>query len=489
MTSTVQSESEDLSLPAVGSRRSATGRHVLLSQAERAQLGKAARAKVRRKDHAVFEAPADRPDPVSLLEGQGASRVPDLVPIRYGRMLASPFAFFRGAALIMTSDLAGTPRSGFDVQACGDAHLSNFGIFATPERNLVFDVNDFDETLPGPWEWDLKRLCASLAIAGRANGFNDAERRSVVRATVESYRMAMLQFAQLGNMAVWYSRFDVEQNFADLGSRLEARGRQRLKDLVTKARSKDSMKATSKLTTEVDGRLRFVNDPPLVVPIEELLSPSESHEALSVLGKFVQSYSRSLMSDRRHLLDGFEFVHMARKVVGVGSVGTRAWVLLFEGKDNGDPLVLQAKEAQASVLERFTRKSAFTNQGERVVAGQRLMQATSDIFLGWDRVKGSDGVARDFYVRQLWDWKGSVDVTDAVPAGASVYGQTCAWTLARAHARSGDRIAIASYLGNSATFAEAIADFSELYADQNQRDYEALQQAAASGRLTAQTGI
>ncbi len=488
-TNTVETEPEDQSLPAAPSHRSATGRHVLLSPTQRAQLGKEARAKVPRRDHATFEAPGDRPDPISLLEEQATSRVPDLVPIRYGRMVASPFAFFRGAALIMASDLAGTPRSGFDVQACGDAHLSNFGIFATPERNLVFDVNDFDETLPGPWEWDVKRLCASLAIAGRANGFTDAERRSIIIATVESYRTAMRQFAEMGNMAVWYSRFDLEQNLANLDKRLEARGRQKLKDLLSKARSKDSMKASGKLTTEVDGHLQFRSDPPLVVPVEDLVSPSESRELLTALGKFVQSYSRSLVSDRRHLVDQFEFVHMARKVVGVGSVGTRAWVLLFVGRDNTDPLILQAKEAQASVLERFTRKSAFSNQGERVVSGQRLMQASSDIYLGWDRVKGIDGVARDFYVRQLWDWKGSVDVTETVPSGAAVYGQTCAWTLARAHARSGDRIAIAAYLGSGPVFAEAIAAFSELYADQSQRDFEALKEAVASGRVTAETGI
>jgi uncharacterized protein (DUF2252 family) len=483
-------EAEDTSLPEAPPRRSATGRHVLLSPDERAQLGKAARAKVRRRDHAAFEAASDRPDPISLLEEQAVSRVPDLVPIRYGRMLASPFAFFRGAALVMASDLAATPRSGLDVQACGDAHMSNFGVFATPERNLVFDVNDFDETLPGPWEWDLKRLCASLVIAGRGIGFTDAERRAVVIATVESYRTAMREFATMGNMAVWYAKFDIEQNLASLDARLGAKGRQRLKDLLTKAKSKDSLKASSKLTTEVDGHLRFINDPPLIVPVEELAGPEEGHELLTNLRVFVQSYGRSLVSDRRHLVDQFEFVHMARKVVGVGSVGTRAWVMLLVGKDNSDRLILQAKEAQASVLERFTKKCVYANQGERVVAGQRLMQATSDIYLGWDRVTGIDGVARDFYVRQLWDWKGSVDVTmDALPSGTAVYGQTCAWTLARAHARSGDRIAIAAYLGNSVTFAEAIADFSELYADQNDRDHQALQQAVASGRVTAETGV
>jgi uncharacterized protein (DUF2252 family) len=405
-------------------------------------------------------------------------------------MLASPFAFYRGAALIMASDLATTPSSGFVVQACGDAHLSNFGVFATPERNLVFDVNDFDETLPGPWEWDLKRLCASLVIASRGLNFTDSERRAIVMATVESYRTTMRQFAEMGNMAVWYARFDIEQNLASLDSRLEAKGRQRIKDLLTKAKSKDSMKASNKLTTEVDGQLRFVNDPPLVVPVEDLVTPEESLRLLASLRSFVQAYSRSMVSDRRHLIDQFEFVHMARKVVGVGSVGTRAWVMLLVGRDNGDPLILQAKEAQQSVLERFTKRSAYSNQGERVVAGQRVMQATSDIYLGWDRVTGIDGVARDFYVRQLWDWKGSIDVTmDSRPSGTAVYGQTCAWTLARAHARSGDRIAIAAYLGNSPAFAEAIADFSELYADQNQRDYEALQQAVATGRVTAQTGV
>jgi hypothetical protein len=462
---------------------------VHLTPAEHAVLGKEARAKVPRAAHAGFEPPSSRPSPVALLEEQAESRVPELVPIRYGRMLSSPFAFFRGAALVMASDLAGTPRSGLVVQACGDAHMANFGMFASPERTLVFDVNDFDETLPGPWEWDVKRLAASLAIAGRERGFSGKERTAIVRAAAEAYRKEMRSLAEMRELEVWYQRFDVEKLMADVGHQLLPLGRRRAAGAIGKARTSDSMKAFDKLTKMVDGEPRIVSDPPLVVPIEELLPDDEAELQTERLHKLLRAYRQTLQSDRRHLLERFRFVQIARKVVGVGSVGTRAWIVLMLGRDGGDPLFLQAKEAQPSVLERFLPKSGYANQGERVVAGQHLMQAASDIFLGWERADGLDGVRRDFYFRQLRDWKVSLDPAEMVPTGMTVYGRVCGWTLARAHARSGDRIAIASYLGTSSAFDTAIAAFAEAYADQNQLDYEELQRAVASGRVTAQTGL
>ena len=464
---------------------------VRLTAAERAARGKAARASVPRTSHAVFEPAADRPDPVALLEEQAATRVPELVPIRWGRMLVSPFTYYRGAALPMASDLATTPVSGLPVQACGDAHLSNFGIFGSAERRLVFDVNDFDETLPGPWEWDVKRLTASLEVAARDNGFPAKQRRDIVLAAVASYRLAMRGFAAMTNMEVWYARTDVEQLRADLDAQMTGRQRKRFDEGVAKARTSDSMRAVAKLTRVVDGRPQIISDPPLLVPAVELLPDEEARAAfVAQLGRLIAQYRRTLETDRRYLLETFEPCDLARKVVGVGSVGTRCWIMLFLGRDTADPLFLQVKEAEKSVLSRFVGASKYPNQGQRVVAGQRLMQAASDIFLGWQRIEaGLDGVTRDFYVRQLRDWKLSLDIATMAPAGMRAYGEVCGWTLARAHARSGDRIAIAAYLGTSDVFDRAITDFASAYADQNERDYEALADAAKSGRITAEHGL
>jgi uncharacterized protein (DUF2252 family) len=471
-----------------------------LTPSERSAIGKAARAPAPRAAHEVWEAPTSRPDPVELLKSQAASRVQDLVPIRYGRMLVSPFTFFRGAALIMASDLSTTPRSGLNVQACGDAHMSNFGVFASAERNLVFDLNDFDETLPGPWEWDVKRLVASLAIAGRDRGFSDKERAGIVLDAASGYRKEMAALAAKRDLDVWYTRMDIEQVLSDLGDELGLNGsksseramskvKTRADKQLVKARTRDSMQALDKLTEVVDGETRFVSDPPLIVPISELLPEAEGALLTDRMHALLRSYSGTLQSDRRHLLSQFRFVSIARKVVGVGSVGTRAWVLLLVGSDGTDPLLLQAKEAQESVLARFVGNSVHVNQGERVVAGQHLMQASSDIFLGWDRVEGIDGVQRDFYIRQLRDWKGSVDTEVMIPEGMAIYGRLCGRTLARAHARSGDRIAIAAYLGSSKAFDNAIVAFAEAYADQNERDYDALKQAAAAGRIPVEAGL
>jgi len=457
---------------------------------ERAARGKAARAEVPRSAQAEIDFPKRR-DPIALLEEQATSRVPELVPIRYGRMLASAFAFYRGGALIMAADLARTPTSGLRVQLCGDAHLSNFGVFGSPERNLVFDINDFDETAPGPWEWDLKRLAASFAIGGRENGFSGKERRTVVLDTVRAYREAMHAFAQMRNLELWYSHLSVEHAVAEFTAGVDPKRLKKAEASIEKSRTKDSMHAFEKLTTLGDGEPRIISDPPLIVPIDELLPTQTERDALqNEMRNLIRSYRRTLETDRRLLLEQFRFVDLARKVVGVGSVGTRAWIALFLGVDELDPLFLQIKEAQPSVLEQFAGKSAYSNCGQRVVAGQRLMQATSDIFLGWQHVSsGLDGQERDFYVRQLKDWKGSFAFESAAPAGAAAYGKACGWTLARAHARSGDRVAIASYLGKSDVFDQAIADFAETYADQNERDYNALDRMVESGRITAQTGL
>jgi uncharacterized protein (DUF2252 family) len=445
---------------------------------------------VPRTAQARIDFPKSR-DPVALLEEQAASRVPELVPIRYGRMLASPFAFYRGGALIMAADLAPTPNSGLRVQLCGDAHLSNFGVFGSPERNLVFDLNDFDETAPGPWEWDLKRLAASFAVGGRENGFSEKERRTSVLETVRAYREAMAAFAQMRNLDVWYAHLSVEQAVAEFTAGVDPKRLKKAQAVIEKSRTKDSMQAFEKLTHLVDGEPRIISDPPLIVPIDELTPAATEREAIEEeLRNLIRSYRRTLETDRRHLLEEFRFVDLARKVVGVGSVGTRAWIALMLGADEQDPLFLQIKEAQPSVLERFVGKSEYSNSGQRVVAGQRLMQAVSDIFLGWQHVNaGLDGHERDFYIRQLKDWKGSFAFEAAVPPGAAAYGKACGWTLARAHARSGDRVAIAAYLGKSDVFDRAIAAFAETYADQNERDYQALRDAVDDGRIQAETGL
>jgi uncharacterized protein (DUF2252 family) len=458
-----------------------------LTATERAARGKAARREIPRASHAGFLPAANRHDPVELLESQAATRVQELVPIRYGRMLVSPFTFYRGAALLMANDLAGTPRSGITVQVCGDAHLLNFGVFASPERRLVFSINDFDEAFPGPWEWDVKRLAASFAIAGRDNGYTVKERRSVLLNLVGEYRSAMGNFAGMTNLQVWYATADIEELLRNL--RAPAAQRKRTEAALAKARTKDSMEALGKLTHVVDGERRIISAPPLIQPLEELATGVEVEQVLEWLRAELRKYRQTLQSDRRHLLEDFRLAQIGRKVVGVGSVGTRAWILLLFGRDQSDPLFLQAKEAQASVLEGLVGRSPYRSNGERVVHGQHLMQSESDIFLGWSKTAGLDGVTRDYYFRQLHDWKGSANVETMRPAGMSQYARICAWTLARAHARSGDRIAMASYLGSSDVFDRAIADFAEAYADQNERDYDALVQAEKDGRITVQRGI
>ncbi len=461
-----------------------------LNVGERVARGKAARSEVPRSSHAAFERAADRPDPVDLLQSQAESRVPGLVPIRYGRMLVSPFTFYRGAALLMASDLEASPRSGLRAQLCGDAHLSNFGVFASPDRRLVFDLNDFDETLPGPWEWDVKRLAVSFVVAGRENGYSSKERRMVVLETVAAYRTAMREFASKRSLDVWYARIEVDQLMSELQGQAKKRQVKSTQKVLAKARTKDSMAAFSKLTRIVGGEPQIVSDPPLIERVDDLASGADAEALEQELHELLRAYRGTLQSDRRTLLEQFRLVDLARKVVGVGSVGTRAWILLMLGRDDQDPLFLQFKEAQPSVLEEFTAGSEYANDGERVVAGQHLMQASSDIFLGWLHVaSGIDGVERDFYGRQLKDWKGSFETEGVPPKSMALYGRVCGWTLARAHARSGDRIALATYLGGSDVFDRAIADYSEAYADQNERDYKALQRAVKDGRIEARAGL
>ena len=460
-----------------------------LGRADRVARGKDARSAAPLESHAEFR-PGRSRDPVGLLLGQAASRVPELVPIRHGRMLVSPFTFYRGAALPMAADLAGMPASGLPVQLCGDAHLSNFGAFASPERRLVFDVNDFDETLPGSFEWDVKRLAASLAVAGRDNGFPAKARRKIVLAAGEGYRTAMRGFAERPFLEVWYAHLDIEPALSEFRSEVKAKRFKEAEGLLAKAHTSDSTKALAKLTTVVDGQRRIISDPPMIVPIEEVFADVQADALYELLHAVLGKYRRTLQSDRRHLLEQFTLVQAARKVVGVGSVGTRAWILLMDACDGVEPLFLQAKEAQPSVLAEYAGRSQYTNQGERVVAGQHLMQAQSDIFLGWTRVANpADGVDRDFYVRQLKDWKFSVPIELMLPVGMTIYARLCGWTLARAHARSGDRIALAAYLGRSDKFDQAIADFAETYADQNELDYAALRAAVKDGKAEATTEI
>jgi uncharacterized protein (DUF2252 family) len=459
-----------------------------LSRAERVARGQDARAVAPLDSHAEFQ-PGGSRDPVGLLLGQAESRVPELVPVRHGRMLVSPFTFFRGAALPMAADLAGTPASGLRVQLCGDAHLSNFGAFASPERRLVFDVNDFDETLPGPFEWDVKRLAASFSVAGRDNGFAAKARRKIVLAAAEGYRTAMRGFAEQPLLRVWYAHLDIEQAIGEFRSQIKAKRYKATEALLAKAHTRDSTQALGKLTTVTDGRRQIISDPPMIVPAEEVFSDVQADAIYKQIHAVLGKYRRTLQSDRRHLLEQFTLVQVARKVVGVGSVGTRAWILLMDACDGAEPLFLQAKEAQPSVLADYCGRSQYGNQGERVVAGQHLMQAQSDIFLGWTAAPGPDKVNRDFYVRQLKDWKFSFPIEQMVPVGMTVYAGLCGWTLARAHARSGDRVALAAYLGGSAKFDQAIADFAETYADQNERDYAAFQAAVKEGKVEATTEI
>jgi len=470
---------------------------------ERKKMGKRARDHASPGSHAGWEPAAARPDPVSLLQEQDATREPDLVPVRHGRMMVSPFTFYRGAAKIMASDLNGTPTSGLQVQLCGDAHLSNFGVFASPERRLLFDLNDFDETLPGPFEYDVKRMAASFTIAAQNNGFSRADAQRATIASATSYRESMAAFAEMSTMDVWYASLS-EQGLMDSirsftgEEAAKSKPKKDVKELrkaekrsrraADKARTRDSLQALSKLGEVVGGKPRIVSQPPIIVPLREIagqygLSPDDVER---VIHDQFREYRATLQNDRRHLLERFEIVDVARKVVGVGSVGTRAFIVLLQGRDEGDPLFLQVKEATASVLEDHLPKSAYRQPGERVVHGQRLMQAASDIFLGW--TKGVQA-GRYFYWRQLRDMKGSADVESMPPETMAFYARTCGWTLARAHARSGDAVAIASYLGKSDAFDRAITDFGERYAEQNDRDFLEFTKAIESGRLSVLEGV
>jgi uncharacterized protein (DUF2252 family) len=441
---------------------------------ERRRRGRAARQDAPRSSHASWKPEAGRPDPIEILEAQSKTRDRDLTPIRYARMTPSPFAYMRGAAMVMAEDLAGTPRTGVRAQLCGDAHLLNFGAYASPERALLFDVNDFDETLPGPWEWDVKRLAASLVVAGRENGFGAADCREAARTAVASYRERMAEYSEMGELEVWYSSVGAEEIFGLIS---DSKSMKKAAKSIKKARGRDSLQALSKLTRVVDGRRRFEEDPPLLTRVVE-------EELREQIDEILRTYRRTLQDDRRHLLDRYRFVDAARKVVGVGSVGTRAFVVLLEGRDEDDPLFLQVKEAKASVLEPYLSRSTYKNQGRRVVAGQRLMQAASDIFLGW--LRGGEG--RDYYWRQLRDMKGSAKVEGMSPDELAIYGRLCGWVLARAHARSGDRVQIAAYLGGGERFDGAIADFAKGYADQTERDHAALCAALKSGRVAGHAG-
>ena len=454
---------------------------------ERVNQGKAARTNCPRSGHAAWEPAPDRPDPITLLEAQASTRIPELVPIRYGRMLVSPFAFYRGAAAIMASDLSTMPNTELQVQLCGDAHISNFGGFASPERELLLDVNDFDETLPGPWEWDVKRLIASVEIAGREQGFSVKTLHKLVYGVVGEYHRAMREFAAMSNLDLWYLHLNQAEMQARWGQEAKTKAMKAIDASFTPVHHRDNQRAFEKLTRRVDGEIRIAPRPPLIIPIEDLVPDKEQDQIEESMRGILRNYRSNLRDDHRHLLESYRYVHMARKVVGVGSVGTHNWIVLLLGRDDADPLFIQVKEAQASVLEPYPGKSTYAEHGQRVVEGQWLMQASSDIFLGWKNANGFDGISRDFYFRQLWDWKISVDVEVMKPDELMVYGKVCAWTLARAHARSGDRVAIDAYLGKSDITDKALAEFAVAYANQNERDYQALVAAVKSGRIKAET--
>jgi uncharacterized protein (DUF2252 family) len=460
----------------------AAGSGARSSIAARQRRGTAMRAELPHELHAAW-APQDRRDPISLLREQDADRSADLVPVRYERMLATPSTYFRGAALPMASDLAQTPATGVMVQCCGDAHLSNFGIFGSPERHLFFDVNDFDETARGPWEWDVKRLTASIEIAGRVNGFTAKERRHAALGTVASYRLTMRELAHTPMLDVWYVHLDLDDLVPRFRALLDPKRTPTVWRTVARARAHDNLQAFGKLCHVVDGEPRIRSNPPFIVPIEELDTHADHRAVSRAMASILLSYEQTLEPQRRHLVDHYRFVHLARKVVGVGSVGMRCWIALFLERHRNVPLLLQIKEAAASVLERYTSKSGYPNHGQRVVEGQRLMQAASDIFLGWGHLAWA-GEQRDCYVRQLRDWKGSVDVAGMTPAGLGLWGEMCGWALARAHARSGDRVGIASYLGKSDSFDRALAEFAAAYADTNEADHGALRDAVTAGRMT-----
>ena len=460
----------------------------VISRNERGARGKSARANVPRSSHAKLPT-SNRLDPIALLEEQAKTRQPDLLPIRYGRMARSPFAFFRGAAAGMAADLAHTPTTGIRAQLCGDAHLNNFGLFASPERKLVFDANDFDETLPGPWEWDLKRLAASVELACRENSFNARDRLRCLLAMVGAYHDAMSAFARQRNLEVWYAHLDAETALDEYRRVLDPKLLRRKKKAIAKARQRDSVQAFERLTQIVDGECHIVSRPPLLVPARELTDRSGRPGLEHELEDAMVRYTRTLSPYRATLFQQFRFVELARLVVGVSSVGTQCWIALFVGIDANDPLILQIKEAQASVLERFAGPSAYRNHGERVVKGQRLIQAHGDILLGWTTVAGFGGARRDYYVRQLRDWKGSFSIEEMGPSAMAAYGRMCAWTLARAHARSSDRVAISAYMGSGDVFNRALARFGQSYADQTERDHAVLLAAIRNGRIAAEMGV
>jgi uncharacterized protein (DUF2252 family) len=488
---------------------------------DREARGLTARDRAGLSSHAGWRPAADRPDPVALLAQQDAARERDLVPVRHGRMAVSPFTFYRGAARVMAEDLKDTPVAGLEVQLCGDAHLSNFGLFASPERTLLFDVNDFDETLPGPFEYDVERMAASFTVAARGNGFGPADVRTATLASVRAYRTTMASFAQMGTMDIWYARLDEDELMAAIraavagtakaakaaktskagnaskaskASKKQEKGSKQAEKIAEKtaekAHASDSLQALSKLTELVDGQYQITSQPPLIVPARDLVSTFglTQGQLMPALHEQFRAYRATLQDDRRRLLERFEVVDMARKVVGVGSVGTRCYIVLLQGRDSRDPLFLQVKQATASVLEANLRRSRYRQHGERVVQGQRLMQAASDIYLGWTRGLGPDE-RRHFYWRQLRDMKGSVEIDKLRPVGLTLYAGICGWTLARAHARSGDPVAIGAYLGDSDAFDQSITDFSERYADQNERDHAEFVTAIREGRLEAVTGV
>jgi len=448
---------------------------------DRVARGRAARKQVGRRALGTWDPPGDRFDPVDLIAGQETTRVAELLPVRHERMLASAFAFYRGAAITMAADLATQPSTGLYVQCCGDAHLANFGGFLAPDRATVFDMNDFDETHPAPFEWDVKRLVTSFALAAREAEFDASTVRGIVVGAARAYRMSMAQFAPMRNLDLWYLRLDLDALLARWGDTATSPELARFRKRVEKSRAKTSLRAFDRLTEVVDGEHRIVSDPPLVVPVRDL--GGDPDRIITWLSERFRTYRRSLQADRRHLLESYRVVDAARKVVGVGSVGTRCWIFLLLGRDDTDPLFIQVKEANASVLEAHTHRSGFANHGQRVVEGQRLLQTTSDILLGWTRSEGLDGEVRDYYLRQLWDGKFSPVLDAMSPQTMLSFGEMCAWTLARGHARSGDRVAISAYLGDSDQFDDAMADFASAYADQNQRDYEAMVAGVRDGRL------
>ncbi len=462
------------------------------TSAERRELGKLARSQLSREALGNYSSLDEVRDPVAILHDDDADRVPDLIPIRYGRMLVSPFTFYRGAASIMAHDLAQSPNTGLSAQLCGDAHLSNFGLFASPDRRLVFDINDFDETLPGPWEWDLKRLLASVAIAGRSLGITEEQSAAAVRTAANGYRDRIRELAGETNLSVWYARLEVDRVIEVLEQNKNAEALKTVRHAADKAQTRDSMREFNKLVEVREGRLRIKADPPRIVPIESLLEQYDDNRFDEVevrLREIINSYKSRLLVDRRHLLDQYEVVHMARKIVGVGSVGTRVWIVLLIGRDVNDPLFLQVKEAGVSVLEQYLGKSRHDYAGQRVIAGQRLMQGATDPLLGWENVVGLDGVERQFYVRQLKDWKGSVTIEKLDANQLANYGGLCGRVLARAHARSGQREAIAAYIGKGEKLADAMVEFATAYADQNDRDYARMREAVDRGEIKVEEGV